>query len=208
MSTFDVDRDNNGTLDDAGGVFRGEIAADGTGTFVKISNAGSGLPAGHYTDLVMDPAAQAPARPVRLYAAGPAAGVLQFTDGTDGQWHAANTGFQFGTDTDADGNDDLLQTATHLKLAVARGPSTLYAGVIGNVDGNGIFNLTGTRTGLIGMFTSTNFGGTWTAIPAPTSTDGGTVFGVDPGRQGDKHFPSRPTRPRHTSCTSAGTRNR
>src|SRR3989304_6398642 len=83
------------------------------------------------------------------------------------------TDFEFGTDTDADGNDDLLQRASRIKFAIHEASGILYAAVLGPVNGVGIYNLPGDSFGLIGLFRTENFGGSWTTIAVPTSTDSG-----------------------------------
>ena len=184
VSTLDVDRDGDNVLDNEGGVFLGEVSPDGTtSTFVKISGDGSsGLPAAHYTDLIMDPGDVS--RPLRLFAATPNFGIYQWTQPPDGDglWHQVNTGFQFGTDGDADGNDDLLQGAIRIKFAIHEASGTLYAAVLGPVDGTGLFNLAGAGgSGLIGIFKTVNSGGNWTSVAVPTSTDAATTYGLNPG---------------------------
>jgi outer membrane protein OmpA-like peptidoglycan-associated protein len=191
VSTFDVDRDGDDVLDDRGGLFRLEVAADGTAeSIAKISDElmTNGLMSGHYTDLALDPGiASDPTRPVRVYAANPAEGVYAFTDGGIGTWELVSTGFELG-DNDGDGVDDLLQEASRIKLAIHEGTGTLYAGVLGPVDANGIFQLGASRTGLIGVFKTEDFGANWDALPVPTTVDNGTTYGLHPGRQGDIHF--------------------
>ncbi len=190
VSTLDVDRDNNDLLDNRGGVFLGEVAPDGsTSTFVKISGDGSsGLPVGHYTDLAMDPGGSG--RPLRLFAANPDSGIYQWTQppAGDGLWHEVNTGFQFGTDTDTNGEDDLLQEASRIKFAIHPSSGILYAAVLGPVNDFGLFNLTGSKSGLIGLFRRTGSGDPWTPLAVPTSVDAGITYGLHPGRQGDIHF--------------------
>ncbi|HEX5216215.1 MAG TPA: OmpA family protein, partial [Vicinamibacterales bacterium] len=197
VSTFDVDANSDSNLDDKGGLFRLEVKADGTLEKIeKISGAGttSGLPAGHYTDLALD-AGNGGARSVSVYAANPASGVFRFTDngdgildGTDAQWQLVNTGFQLGADSDGIGGDDLLQQATRIRMAIHPTTGTLYAGVIGPVESHGLFSLGASRTGLIGLFKTKDFGANWTSMTLPGSTDNGTVYGLNAGRQGDKHF--------------------
>ncbi|QSA97859.1 OmpA family protein [Methylococcus sp. EFPC2] len=188
VSTFDVDRDGDGVLDDRGGVFRLEVAADGTlEAFQKISGAGgmAGLQGGPYTDLAMDTSGAL----VRVYAANINQGLFRFTEG-DASWVAINNNFQMG-DTDANGQDDLLQGSTRIKFAIDAASGTLYTGVIGPVNANGIFDITGKRRGLVSLFKTTDHGDNWSAIAVPTSTDGaapGVVTGLHPGRQGDTHF--------------------
>jgi outer membrane protein OmpA-like peptidoglycan-associated protein/Ca2+-binding RTX toxin-like protein len=191
VSTFDVDRDGNGALDDAGGVFRLEVLADGTlQSFQKISGAGgqAGLQAGPYTDLAMDDSG---AQTI-IYAANINQGLFRFTEGAASWVGIGNNdhGFVMG-DSDADTNDDLLQGSTRIKFAIGPNGGTLYAGVIGPVNTNGIFDITANRRGLVSLFKTTDHGDNWTNIAVPTSTDGaapGVVTGLHPGRQGDTHF--------------------
>ncbi|MES2992163.1 MAG: OmpA family protein [Pseudomonadota bacterium] len=207
VSTFDVDRDGQNGLDDAGGIFRLEVKTDGTLlSLQKLSGAGevagTGLAAGHYTDLAFDPGVFGDAnRPVRLYAAAPGSGVFVSEDGEGLVWTLASTGLALGTDLGPvfpagqpgapggpDGTDDLLQVASKIKLALHAPSGTLYAGVLGPVNGNGIFNIAGNRSGLIGVFKTTDFGSNWATIPVPTTVDNAVAFGLHPGRQGDIHF--------------------
>jgi len=191
VATLDLDINKDKIPDNRGGIFLGEVSPDGTtSTFVKISGDGiSGLPAGGYTDLVMDPGDVT--RPLRLYAANPVLGVYRWTQPPDGDglWHLVDSGFQFGTDTDTDGHDDLLQKAGRIRFAIHEASGMLYAAVIGPVNDRGLFNLANTRTGLIGLFRIASDSDVWTPIAVPTSTDSGITYGLNPGGgQGDRHF--------------------
>ena len=187
VSTFDVDRNKDKTLDDTGGVFRLKVnTTTGTAVVEKISSGNgalTGLPGGHYTDLAFDDVNDI------IYAASPSRGVFSFVVGGDGQWHLQANGFQMGADTDADTKDDLLQRAARIKLAIHESTGTLYAGVIGPVNNTGQFNITATGLGRIGLFKTEHNGTLWTAMPSlPGSVDNATLYGLNPGQQGDKHF--------------------
>ncbi|MEX0330674.1 MAG: LEPR-XLL domain-containing protein, partial [Puniceicoccaceae bacterium] len=201
ISTLDLDQDNNDVVDDRGGVFRLEIEIDNLAatttltsyTLTKISgSAGIGLPAGHYTDLAIDPGStSAPVRPVRLYAVNPEQGVFMSDDGGT-SWSPINTSsgapdsvnIASGSDSDGDGIDNYFEDKKRMKLAVSAADGTVYVGIVGpNTHGqNG--------TGLNDIFKSTDFGSNWFEIDIPTSTDGSpaTETGLHPGGQGDLHF--------------------
>ena len=195
VSTFDVDRDGDGNLDDEGGLFRLEVKPDGTATSIqKISNptATAGLPSGHYTDVAMDPGGNG--RPVRLYTASPSTGVFRSEDGGV-QWQLLANGFALNSDSDNDGSDDLLQGTQRIKLAVDPLAGVVWAGVIGPTT-NGLFNAAGTGLGLVGLMklSAANVGlvdPVWQSIPVPTSQDGpglATTLGLHASGQGDLHF--------------------
>ncbi|MBI1839836.1 MAG: OmpA family protein [Verrucomicrobia bacterium] len=189
VATYDVDADGDGALEDWGGVFRLEVAPDGATRIKKISNDGNGLPAGSYTDLVLVPGISGdPLHPAVVYAANPAFGIFQYVEGPDNLWQPVNSGFLFGADQDLDGRDDLLQKAWTVKLALHPGSGTLYAAVIGPVDGNGLFQLAGSAKGLIAVFKSKDYGRSWAPMPVPTSVDNGTRYGLNTRGNGNLHF--------------------
>jgi len=133
---------------------------DDGATWARISGtAGSGLPAGPSFDLAGDPSNAA-----RLYTNGGTQGIYLSTD-TGATWTKVSNATM----------DGLLLNAGNVKIAVGTA-NNVYVGIV-------------RARALAGIFRSGDGGTTWAQLDLPATTEnGGAVFGIHPGTQGNTHF--------------------
>jgi von Willebrand factor type A domain len=127
------------------------------GAWTQISGgAGTGLPVGASFDLASDPSNNA-----RLFT----------NAGTNGIYRSIDTGANWTKVSDA-AIDALLTGATSTVEIVVGTSNNVFVCIVNNDR-------------LAGLFRSGDGGNNWTALDIPTTTEGGTVYGIHPGGQGD-----------------------
>lgn len=103
----------------------------------------------------------------------PTNNAVLYTNSSDGVYRSANTGATW-TRISTPAINGLVAAAGNVEMAVGNS-SELYVAVV-----------TGGR--LAGLFRTGDNGANWTTLDLPTTTDGGAVFGIHPGGQGNVHL--------------------
>ena len=138
------------------GIFR---STDGGISFTQISSGdgtATGLPAGVSYDLSADPV-----NPAVLYTS------MVFSPGSNGIYKSTNAGATWAKVSTGAVDAFITNGTSNLELAVGRS-NEVYAGII-----NG--------GALAALFRSGDGGATWTRMDTPTTNEGGTDVGLNPG---------------------------